>query len=34
MEDVPENEKEYIELNRAFFDGKSSAELERLRMFP
>jgi NAD-dependent dihydropyrimidine dehydrogenase PreA subunit len=32
LEDVPESEKPFVERNRAFFDGRSAAELDALRV--
>jgi NAD-dependent dihydropyrimidine dehydrogenase PreA subunit len=32
LSDVPENETPFIERNRAFFDGTSNEDLEKLRV--
>lgn len=34
LDDVPENEKQYIDINKNFFSGKSTEELDKLRITP
>ena len=34
LDDVPENEKPYIDINKNFFSGKSTEDLDKLRITP